>query len=93
VILRRGRVVELGATGRVFDNPLHPYTRRLLASAPQLHRRWGRAAAELELRDAALHRGCVYHERFPDAGREGPALATAEDDHLVACFRLDGEGR
>jgi peptide/nickel transport system ATP-binding protein len=41
VILRRGRVVELGPTSRVFGNPLHPYTKMLLASVPQLHRKWG----------------------------------------------------
>jgi peptide/nickel transport system ATP-binding protein len=40
VILRRGTVVEMGATDRVFGNPLHPYTRTLLASVPQLHRKW-----------------------------------------------------
>jgi ABC-type oligopeptide transport system ATPase subunit len=40
VILRRGTVVEMGATDRVFGNPLHPYTRTLLAAVPQLHRRW-----------------------------------------------------
>jgi peptide/nickel transport system ATP-binding protein len=40
IILRKGRVVELGATERVFSNPLHPYTRALLASVPQLHSRW-----------------------------------------------------
>jgi ABC-type oligopeptide transport system ATPase subunit len=43
VILRRGRVVEMGATARVFGNPLHPYTRTLLASVPQLHRKWSEA--------------------------------------------------
>jgi ABC-type oligopeptide transport system ATPase subunit len=41
VILRRGRIVELGPTERVFGNPLHPYTRMLLASVPQLHSKWG----------------------------------------------------
>jgi ABC-type oligopeptide transport system ATPase subunit len=40
VILRRGRVVEMGTTPRVFGNPVHPYTRMLLASVPQLHRKW-----------------------------------------------------
>jgi ABC-type oligopeptide transport system ATPase subunit len=40
VILRRGRVVEIGGTQRVFGNPLHPYTRMLLTSVPQLHRKW-----------------------------------------------------
>jgi ABC-type oligopeptide transport system ATPase subunit len=48
VILRRGAVVEMGATDRVFGNPLHPYTRKLLASVPQLHRKWEPLAAEAE---------------------------------------------
>ena len=38
----RGEVVETGATERVFGNPQHPYTRSLLASVPQLHRKWDR---------------------------------------------------
>jgi ABC-type oligopeptide transport system ATPase subunit len=48
VILRRGTVVEMGATDRVFGNPLHPYTRKLLASVPQLHRQWEPLAPEPE---------------------------------------------
>ena len=42
VILRRGEVVEQGPTERVFGRPEHPYTRALLASVPQLHRKWDR---------------------------------------------------
>jgi len=45
VILRRGAVVEMGATERVFGNPLHAYTRALLASVPQLHTKWADAPA------------------------------------------------
>jgi ABC-type oligopeptide transport system ATPase subunit len=41
VILRRGAIVELGETEKVFGNPQHPYTRMLLASVPQLHTKWG----------------------------------------------------
>jgi peptide/nickel transport system ATP-binding protein len=40
MIMRRGSLVELGPTQRVFGNPLHPYTKLLLASVPQLHTKW-----------------------------------------------------
>ena len=43
MILRRGEVLEQGPTDRVFGQPRHPYTRALLASVPQLHRKWDRA--------------------------------------------------
>ena len=42
VILHRGQVVESGPADRVFGQPEHPYTRSLLASVPQLHRKWDR---------------------------------------------------
>jgi ABC-type oligopeptide transport system ATPase subunit len=40
MILRRGRVVELGPTEKVCGDPRHPYTQSLLASVPQLHVKW-----------------------------------------------------
>ena len=42
VILRKGRIVEAGATTEVYGNPQHAYTRMLLASVPQLHRKWSK---------------------------------------------------
>ena len=40
VILQRGRIVEMGPTPKVFANPMHPYTRMLLACVPQLTSKW-----------------------------------------------------
>ena len=40
VILRQGEVVEEGPVEQVFGRPQHAYTRSLLASVPQLHRKW-----------------------------------------------------
>lgn len=48
VILRKGVVVEMGETEKVFGDPRHPYTRMLLASVPQLHRKWEELEAEYE---------------------------------------------
>ncbi|MQA83371.1 MAG: ATP-binding cassette domain-containing protein [Streptosporangiales bacterium] len=97
VILRRGRIVEMGAPDRVFGNPLHPYTKSLLTSVPQLHRKWERVEAELAAGRAGLTGRCIYHERYPNGDgpvgldAERPTLAEAEDDHFVACFQADGE--
>jgi len=36
-VMQHGRVVEHAAAADLFRNPQHPYTRRLLASAPTMH--------------------------------------------------------
>ena len=77
VILRRGEVVEVGATAKVFGNPLHPYTRMLLASVPQLHTKW----AETTPRPAAEPTG------------DAEALVEVEEDHFVATGAAEGSGR
>ena len=94
VILRRGSIVEMGATQKVFGNPLHPYTRALVASVPQLHRKWADVERELAARDPRLTAKCIYHGMYPGVAKDGasdgaPPLAEAEDDHFVACFQLD----
>jgi ABC-type glutathione transport system ATPase component len=40
-IMRRGRIVECGATGEVFARPAHAYTRALQGASPRLDRRVG----------------------------------------------------
>jgi peptide/nickel transport system ATP-binding protein len=40
VILRRGSIVEMGETAKVYGDPRHPYTQMLLSSVPQLHAKW-----------------------------------------------------
>lgn len=47
VILRKGTIAEMGPTGSVFANPMHPYSRHLLSCVPQLHRTWAEVDAEL----------------------------------------------
>jgi ABC-type oligopeptide transport system ATPase subunit len=82
MILQRGQVVEMGSTERVFANPLHPYTRSLLMSVPQLHKHW--RDVEAELASAAGH-------RVQAVAGDG-ALVEVEDDHLVAPFAGEGGG-
>jgi peptide/nickel transport system ATP-binding protein len=42
-VMRYGEIVETGATGEIFKNPQHSYTRDLLAAVPG--KKWGRKIA------------------------------------------------
>ncbi|GIH75659.1 ATP-binding cassette domain-containing protein [Planobispora longispora] len=75
VVLRHGRVVEMGETDKVFGNPLHPYTRQLLAAVPRLHASWEEAEPVTD---------CPYHR-----GEASGGLFEAEEGHFVACARLE----
>jgi peptide/nickel transport system ATP-binding protein len=91
VILYSGCVVEMGSTERVYYNPLHPYTRMLMASVPRLDKKWEEVEVQLKGQQSEGTGGCVYYERCPFAARDGacaaqrPVLAEAEPEHFVAC--------
>jgi len=91
VILHRGCVVEMGSTEEVYYNPLHPYTRMLMACVPRLDEKWQDVEVELKAQQSGITSGCVYYERCQVAGKdeccatERPALTKVESDHYVAC--------
>ena len=94
VILYRGCIVEMGSTERIYFNPLHPYTKMLMASVPRLDKKWEEVKVELKAKQSELTGGCVYYERCPVAGKDvgcagdRPALIEVEPDHFVACSKL-----
>jgi len=91
VVMYAGRAVEIAPTDRLLENPLHPYTRGLLASLPQNsppHTRLPTIQGGVG-HLAAGHKGCNFstrcqqgHDRCLD---EAPMLMELEKDHLVAC--------
>jgi ABC-type oligopeptide transport system ATPase subunit len=86
VILRRGRVVEVGPTSAVFGQPLHPYTRMLLASVPRLHEKWGSAvAAGMDTQACRYHRALAAGAVTDDSA----GLVEIDAGHLVACANVD----
>ncbi len=98
VILYRGCVAEMGATDGIFDHPLHPYTKMLMASVPRLDKKWGeKGEVELKAKPLELTKSCAYYGRCPVADtalgcdRHRPTLLEAEHDHFVACFRYKQE--
>jgi ABC-type microcin C transport system duplicated ATPase subunit YejF len=46
IILRHGAIVEMGATGKIFGNPQHDYTKMLLTAVPELHKKWQHTALD-----------------------------------------------
>ncbi len=93
IILYRGCVAEMGATEKIYDNPLHPYTRMLMASVPRLDEKWKEVETRLRGQQAEPKEGCVYYDRCPAADKAlgcdtfRPPLVQVADDHAVACFR------
>lgn len=92
VILYRGCVAEMGDTSEIFDHPMHPYTKMLMASVPRLDAKWEHGAGELHAtKVGTAAEGCVYYDRCPVAAVEcaaqRPALVQAGEDHFVACVK------
>ncbi len=92
-IMYAGRLLELSPVRAVFTQPLHPYTRLLIASLPSLERKGafqGIPGLPPLLRD--LPSGCAFHPRCPHAVErcrtEIPVFKEAAPDSWAACHLL-----
>lgn len=63
-VMYAGRVVEFANVYDLFDNPMHPYTRGLLASIPKIHERHDRLVTIKEVVDNPKE-----FEKLPGAGK------------------------
>jgi len=90
-IMYAGKIVEIGKTEAIFEEPLHPYTRFLINSLPKI--------GDKSIKESVPGRppslsnlpgGCSFHERCSYATdictREVPDLKWKTNDHAVACF-------
>ena len=98
-IMYLGRIVEQGTPDQLFDDPLHPYTRMLLAASPIPDPRARRQLARLEGEVASAIEtpsGCYFHPRCPNrtdlCGREYPEWLNVSVDRGVACHLHGRQG-
>jgi oligopeptide/dipeptide ABC transporter ATP-binding protein len=91
-----GRIVELGLAASVFQHPLMPYTRALLAAvlAPDPAARRSHAVLGGESPSpAAPMAGCPFHPRCPDPRKDAactttvPPLEEKSPGHFAACIK------
>ena len=94
VILYRGRIAEMGETQKIFNHPLHPYTKMLLASVPQIDKEWDRDAILIEDGGQGVSSCCVYYDRCLNPGKDQkciqqpPELIEVEPGHFVRCWHI-----
>ena len=92
IVMYLGKVCEVGGAAALYSAPAPPYTRVLLASAPE-------PASTVDEAEAAIGdeipspmdppSGCRFRTRCPRAddrcATEEPVLKALDDDHFVAC--------
>ncbi len=93
-VIYLGKIVEQGKTGDLFQDPLHPYTRTLLAAVPDIDpsiKRKRSEKREMVFNDAPPL-GCPFQPRCQDATdvclQANPELES-KGNHLVACHHVE----
>ncbi|MEE2768775.1 MAG: oligopeptide/dipeptide ABC transporter ATP-binding protein [Actinomycetota bacterium] len=100
IVMYLGKVCEIGDANILYSVPAHPYTRVLLASAPE-------PAATVDESESAIGdeipspidppSGCRFRTRCPRAddrcATEEPVLRALSGDHFVACHYPTVPGR
>jgi oligopeptide transport system ATP-binding protein len=96
-VMYLGRIVELADCDELFDNPLHPYTRALLAAVPVPDPTVEAGRAFQPVRGEVPSPinppgGCVFHPRCPIAvagcRQKRPELRELRPGHWVACSEV-----
>ena len=97
-VMYLGVIVELSRAERLYENPLHPYTKLLLSAIPEAEpgsgwlSRWVQLTGEAR-RPIDPPAGCKFSERCrhvtENCRKETPQLREAEPGHSVACWQTE----
>lgn len=90
-----GKIVEKAKTKDLFENPLHPYTKALFKSRPEL-KKTGRLASIRGIVPNAylLPEGCYFESRCDEAKdicKKKPPAVKDLDGHYVYCWKYFGK--
>ncbi len=92
IIMYLGRVVEVGNSHEIYENPAHPYTKALFSAIPPVSPFEQKDITELQGEIPSplnMPKGCPFYNRCPHASAKCqeavPALHEIAPDHNVAC--------
>ena len=95
-VMYLGRIVEQVTTDKLYENPLHPYTKALISAVPvpdpRIERSRQRILLEGDLPSPLnLPAGCSFKSRCWKSTElcDTLPLLTAQDDHFVACHHSE----
>lgn len=95
LVLYLGKMVEMTSADRLFENPVHPYTKALLSAIPVPDIAYKGKEAEVMKGEVSSPidppDGCRFAVRCPNAtercSKETPGFKMVEENHYVACHR------
>ncbi len=96
-VMYLGHMVELADADKIYDKPLHPYTKALISAVPVPDPKIAKANKRIELTGEIpsplnAPSGCPFHTRCPyavDACKEAmPEFTEVETGRFVACHRV-----
>ncbi|MBN1983075.1 MAG: ABC transporter ATP-binding protein [Chitinivibrionales bacterium] len=94
MIMYAAKVVERASTETILQQPLHPYTRLLISSLPEIGIRYDeKKLSSIPGKPPSLlnpPHGCRFKTRCPEANPrcdEEPELKELHEGHFVACWR------
>ena len=94
IVLCHGKIVEMGKTTNIIEDPMHPYTANLISSIPipDPKERWKNVAnvEHVAFEEILAKKGCIYSHRcprvMPICTKHVPPLIEVEPGRKVACF-------